>query len=297
MKLPSLAGLLVLTTLACPALAQAPGPSARWVLIEGGEKAGSYVDLASVKRTDSQFTANVMSMYAEEEPVRGVAVDGVVGEATVDCAGRRVSWTREVGYSAAGAELFNRLVAKEASSRPRILSGPALLSLCLMMPPGPELGSIAQAIGDSKRSAVYDEMKRWTLPEGPLQMVSGSSDAVFFIDLENTSKGGGFADVRILVVQDPPSRIGENVVRYTLDHWRIDCGKHAHMDLGAIAVGEEGQHLIYTPRSFAEPIDTRSAYDFFRRVLCEGVSLPASNTFRGHAAARAAAEEMIRRNR
>jgi hypothetical protein len=134
------------------------------------------------------------------------------------------------------------------------------------------------------------------LPEGRLQLVSGTDEVAFFIALDLTKRSGDRVNYWVYGAYVPGYAMAEGPVVQEFSRLSIDCKARTVRTWGATGFLESGRVVVSLPaRGFkAGPIEEGSAYDFQARVLCDGVQMPASNTMMGHAQALAVARIMLK---
>lgn len=139
----------------------------------------------------------------------------------------------------------------------------------------------------------FETGKGISLPNGRLQLVSGSQGGAFFIDLDRVERKGDTVTFWTYGAYVPGNRIGNDVVVQDTALQVIDCAKRTIHTQGVSGFNEAGRFVVGLPASEVEPIEARSAHDFQARVLCDGAVLPPTNTLQGHAAALAVARAML----
>ena len=132
-----------------------------------------------------------------------------------------------------------------------------------------------------------------SLPTGRLQLVSGTAEAAFFIDLDRVERTGDVVTYWTYAAYVPGTQIGKRVVVQDTALQVIDCARRTIHTLGVSSYDEGGRFVVGLPADEVEPIAARSAHDFQARVLCDGAVLPPTNTLQGHAAALAVARAML----
>lgn len=122
------------------------------------------------------------------------------------------------------------------------------------------------------------------MPTGRLQLVSGNARSAYFIALDQVTRNGDRIDLWSYTVYEPAVLIGKHVVVQAVMRLTLDCRQRSVRILGVASFDESNKVRVSVPaRAFAEePIRPNNTYDYFSRVLCDGVQLPPSNTFMGH---------------
>lgn len=141
----------------------------------------------------------------------------------------------------------------------------------------------------------FETGKGISLPNGRLQLVSGSRGAAFFIDLDRVERDGDTVTFWTYGAYVPGNPIGKDVVVQDTALQVINCARRTIQTLGVSAFDESGKFVVGLPADEVEPIKANSAHDFQARVLCDGAVLPPTNTLQGHAAALAVARAMLGR--
>lgn len=139
----------------------------------------------------------------------------------------------------------------------------------------------------------FETGKGISLPDGRLQLVSGSKGGAFFIDLDRVERDGDTVTFWTYGAYVPGNRIGKDLVVQDTALQVINCAERTIHTLGVSAFDEQGKFVVGLPADEVEPIKTNSAHDFQARVLCDGAVLPPTNTLQGHAAALAVARAML----
>lgn len=151
--------------------------------------------------------------------------------------------------------------------------------------------AVAQALLDAPAA-----VRRMTLPEGRLVMVSGDQRGVQFLILDQSSRTGNLADVWLFQVIEPAARIGERQVSQTVSRQTLDCAKRTHATVAVAGFDAVGELTAWLPATPAQPIAPLSAQDFSARMVCDGAR-PGANAeagIIGHAAAVKRARALLR---
>ena len=131
------------------------------------------------------------------------------------------------------------------------------------------------------------------LPDGPLLGVSGNERHANFIETDQTSRHNDLVEVTIFIVYTPGLPMRGHLASQMVRRERYDCAKRTQTELGAQAFDDAGRLVMWLPAYPPENIREGAAEDYVAKVVCDGVSLPPTNTVIGHAAAMRVAHEMV----
>lgn len=123
-----------------------------------------------------------------------------------------------------------------------------------------------------------------SLSDGRLEAAARTQHSGTFIDLDKTSRTGEVVDAWIMTVSLPGLPTQQGAAVQWVEHQRVDCKAHTHLQLGLKAFDRKGAMVMWMFEPAPEPNDS-GTFAVLDHVLCDEVTLPASNTVVGHQAA------------
>lgn len=122
------------------------------------------------------------------------------------------------------------------------------------------------------------------LPEGRFILVSGGTQATYFLALDHLRRAGGANEAVVLALYDPGMSVDGRTATQIAAEVRIDCAKRTSTELGLSAYDADGNEIVAMPVGNPETLQG-SVYYGVGIGMCGGMAQLPGQVVQGRAAA------------